>query len=219
MIALGSEAESIRRIQDAAAKEMQKAGYGYTLHNACAATLSEFLNAAGIDVPITLGAGRLARRIADRGWRRVRVGNQRAGDVGVTFDNTSPSGADHIYLVVQVLDPDKMMIGDNQAPRPHVRYASGRGRTPTEYFLRAPEEDRSFLMADLVAAETGAGLASEDFFPWDDEDSNELRELYLDDGSAAELGEPAESEDMIAAIAARLEESVVRRLLNRIAER
>jgi hypothetical protein len=68
------------------------------------------------------------------------VGNQQAGDVGVTYDldHTIP-GADHIYLVVRTNGPDEMQVADNQrmADLPHKRYASGRGKTPTEYFLRA----------------------------------------------------------------------------------
>lgn len=120
LIALGSSETSIRHIQDLAAKEMEKAGLGYTLHNACAATLSEFLIASGIGVPVTLGAGRLARRLKeDRAWIRIDVGQQRAGDIAVTKDLTAPEGADHIFLVVKRVDADEMVIADNQAPAPH----------------------------------------------------------------------------------------------------
>lgn len=34
-----------------------------------------------------------------------------------------------------------MMIADNQAQTAHTRHASGHGKTPTEYFLRAPGYD------------------------------------------------------------------------------
>src|SRR5690242_3096708 len=109
LIELGSKSTSIQRIQDIAAKAMQRAGLGYTMHNACAATLSAFLNESGIDVPMTLGAGKLAMRLGgnDRGsrhWKRIRVGEQWAGDVGVAFDKTPPAGADHVYLVVERVD-------------------------------------------------------------------------------------------------------------------
>jgi hypothetical protein len=60
--------------------------------------------------------------------------------VGVCFDNDpSVSGSDHIYLVVATLGSDEMMIADNQrtSDAPHSRFASGHGKTPTEYFLRA----------------------------------------------------------------------------------
>jgi len=109
-------------------------------HNGCAAHLSALLEQAGIDVPMTWGAGKLAQRMADRGWTRVAVGGQSPGDVGVCFDNDpSVSGSDHIYLVVATLGSDEMMIADNQrtSDAPHSRFASGHGKTPTEYFLRA----------------------------------------------------------------------------------
>src|SRR3712207_1344615 len=108
--------------------------------NGCAVHLSALLRQSGIDVPMTRGAGKLARRIAERGWQRVVVGQQQPGDVGVTYDNDpTPRGADHIYLVIEARGPDEMLIADNQrrSDAPHTRFASGRGKTPTEYFLRA----------------------------------------------------------------------------------
>lgn len=105
----------------------------------CAAYLSCLMRNSGIGVAFTLGAGKLAFVLQrQRGWRSVPVGQQRPGDVGVAFDNdTSIPGSDHVYLVLESLDGDDMVISDNQAPRPHGRSASGKGRTPTEYFLRA----------------------------------------------------------------------------------
>lgn len=109
--------------------------------NGCAAHLSALLQQAGMDVPMTFGAGKLAQRLADRGWTRIEVGAQAAGDVGVCFDNDpTPAGADHIYLVIQALGRDEMSIADNQrsTDATHTRFASGAGgKTPTEYFLRA----------------------------------------------------------------------------------
>ena len=64
---LGRATRGVQQAQTLAKKIMQSSGYGPTLHNACAATLSEFMNFAGINVPVTLGAGNLARRIAARG--------------------------------------------------------------------------------------------------------------------------------------------------------
>ena len=109
--------------------------------NGCAAHLSALLQQAGIDVPMTFGAGKLAQRLRDRGWTRVDVGSQMAGDVGVCLDNNpTPAGADHIYLVIEALGRDEMLIADNQrtTDATHKRFASGTGgKTPTEYFLRA----------------------------------------------------------------------------------
>ena len=176
LIALGSNTTSIQHIQDLAAKEMQKAGLGYTLHNACAATLSEFLIASGIGVPVTLGAGNLARRLKeDRQWTPVDVGKQQAGDVAVTKDLTAPAGADHIFLVVKRVDADEMVIADNQDPGPHQRFASGHHKTPVQYFLRAP----GYEPAVRIEALTGLD------YPGEDEDSNALPEPYGDDGSPA----------------------------------
>lgn len=110
-------------------------------HNGCAAHLSALLQESGIDVSMTLGAGNLARLLAKRGWERVEVHAQQAGDVGVTYDlDPEPPGPDHIYLVVERLDDDDMLIADNQrhADEPHHRSATGKhGKTPTEFFLRA----------------------------------------------------------------------------------
>jgi hypothetical protein len=109
-------------------------------HNGCAVHLSALLRQSGIDVTMTRGGGRLARAIERRGWHRIAVGSQQPGDVGVTFDNDpTPPGADHIYLVVKTNGPDEMLIADNQrsSDAPHTRFASGHGKTPTEFFLRA----------------------------------------------------------------------------------
>ena len=112
-----------------------------SIPDGCAATLSALLQLAGLDVGLENGAGNLVAVLeepAGRGWIRVDVGQQRSGDVGVTFDRRDPPGADHVYLVAHVLDSDRMLIADNQARDLHTRLASGGGKTPTAYFLRAP---------------------------------------------------------------------------------
>ncbi len=167
LIAVGSDPRSLSQAQAVAAVELRKVGVVYP-HNACAATLSALLAAAGIGVQMTLGAGRLASRLRDRGWSSVGLRAQRPGDVGVCFDNTAPSGADHIYLVIQNIDGDRMVIADNQAQAvTHERYASGKGKTPTEYFLRAPG--------------AGGREAARDLMPVvDDEPTDDLPEPFAD---------------------------------------
>lgn len=131
----GRSAEGLKKARLAAAASLP----GYPT-NGCAVHLSMLLRQSGIAVPVTWGAGKLAHLIAERGWTKIAVGKQIPGDVGVTFDNDpTPAGADHIYLVVETLGPDEMMIADNQrtVDKPHARFASGKGKTPTEYFLRA----------------------------------------------------------------------------------
>lgn len=135
LIVQGSTADGLERARKTAAA----AWHDYP-HDGCAAHLSALLQQAGIGVPMTLGAGALARVLAQRGWARIARGNQIAGDVGVCYDlDPTPAGADHIYLVVQRIDSDQMLVADNQrqTDAPHIRFASGHGKTPTEYFLRA----------------------------------------------------------------------------------
>lgn len=140
LIRQGASAEGLKAARGTATQALKAANVIYP-HNACAAHLSALLKQAGIGVPMTLGAGKLASVLADRGWRRIAVGQQNPGDVGVCFDNDpTPAGADHIYLVVETHGPDEMMIADNQngtKTEPHSRFATGHGKTPTEYFLRA----------------------------------------------------------------------------------
>jgi len=47
-------------------------------------------------------------------------------------------GTDHVYVVLGDLNADEMVVADNQEPAPHFRFASGKGKSPTTYFLRAP---------------------------------------------------------------------------------
>ena len=134
LIRIGNDINNI-----ANAQAIAKRAWSYFPHNGCAANLSALLQLAGINVPMILGAGKLAHTIEARGWARISVGSQQAGDVGVTLDQGAPAGADHIYLVLSVDagNSDKMSVSDNQDNEPHSRYASGHGKTPTKYFLRA----------------------------------------------------------------------------------
>jgi len=124
--------------QIAAAQRTAKRAWPPFPHNGCAANLSALLQMSGVSVPMTLGAGKLAHLLRDsRLWAVVGVGSQMAGDVGVTYDDNNIPGADHVYLVIQDLNGDEMIISDNQSTTVHHRFASGKGKTKTEYFLRA----------------------------------------------------------------------------------
>lgn len=166
LIDLGSHRESIAEAHSKAAKYMKGTGYEFPT-KACAATLSAFLQMAGIDVETERGAEALATKLKRRGWSQVDVGHQRPGDVGVTVSKLPPAGADHIYLVVKVHNSDRMTIADNQAPDPHERFASGRGKTRTEYFLRAP---------GIHLFDPGEEPEAVDYteYPYEDEDTNDL---------------------------------------------
>lgn len=108
--------------------------------NGCAAHLYALLSAAGVDAKFSPYAGRMAWRLEQRGWRKVNVGEQRPGDVGVTLDRGPPDGADHVYLVIEALADNEMFVADNQNSKhdaPHRRFATkGHGKTETDYFLR-----------------------------------------------------------------------------------
>ena len=172
----GSTQAGVQAAQRLAKKLMQDNGYGPTLHNACAATLSEFMSSARIDVPLTLGAGKLADRIRARGWNQIGVGDQQAGDVAVAKNNV------HIFLVVRAIDGDTMIIADNQAPGPHRRKASGDpglNHSPVAYFLRA----QGAVAPDVeVPLNPMAAPPDANIFPQGDEDTNGLQEPFQDDG-------------------------------------
>jgi hypothetical protein len=189
LIQIGSDPKSIKKVQALAAKTIKALGVPGLVYpsKSCAAVLSHFLNEAGIDVPITTGAQKLADRIrVNRGWDVVKVGKQQPGDVGVCFSvSDDVAGADHIYLVVERKDSDLMVVADNQAQgTTHTRTASGKGgkvpKTPTEYFLRAPQGGgvERFLAADRGDA---GGLP--------DENTNNLPEPFMDDGSTRLMDE------------------------------
>lgn len=177
MVQLGSTAQGVQQVQTRAKKVMQDNGYGSTLHNACAATLSEFMNISAINVPVTLGAGNLARRVKGRGWNQVTIGSQRAGDVAVAVNDV------HIFLVVQAVDQDVMIIADNQAPAPHRRRASGDPKlnhSPVAYFLRADGAMALTAAPDIQIQ--SAPLDADESFPQADEDTRELKEPFNDAG-------------------------------------
>jgi hypothetical protein len=178
LVQLGSTKQGVQDAQSLAKNVMQDNGYGSTLHNACAATLSEFMNLAGIDVPMTLGAGNLARRIKARGWGQVNVGNQRAGDVAVADNDV------HIFLVVQAIDQDVMLIADNQAPGPHRRKANGEPEldyTRVVYFLRA-DGATAPPVASVPEIQVLTTPPDPDLFPQGDEDTRNLKEPFNDNG-------------------------------------
>ena len=138
-----NEAWGVGKLDDAQARAAKKLldfdGEKYP-SDGCAITLSVLLQDAGIDVLDIYTAIQLGRELRDtRGWQLIDVGSQQAGDVGSTCGQIAVHGKDHIYLVLQNLNVDEMIIADNQSAKPHFRFASGQGgKTPTRFFLRAP---------------------------------------------------------------------------------
>lgn len=132
----GNRLQAAQRI--AAARLLDFDGEVYPA-DGCAITLSTLLQDVGIDVPALFKAIELGKHLEDnRGWTRVGVGKQQQGDVGSTCGPEAHHGFDHVYFVLKPLNADEMVVADNQEPVPHFRFASGQGKTPTKFFLRAP---------------------------------------------------------------------------------
>jgi len=137
LVSLGSSPQSLRAAQSIAAQRLLAFDGETFPHDGCAITLSVLLQQAGIPVSDTFTAIEMGQVLLRRGWRRIPVGQQQRGDMGSTCGPVAHHGTDHIYLVLRDVNDDEMVIADNQDPAPHFRFASGRGRSPTTFFLRA----------------------------------------------------------------------------------
>ncbi|MGN6572751.1 MAG: hypothetical protein ACTHLO_15185 [Pseudolabrys sp.] len=137
LIEIGSDAGQLFAAQNIAAKRLLNFDGEVYPSDGCAITLSVLLQEAGINVKDTFRAIDLGNVLKQRNWQPVQLGKQMAGDVGSTCGATANHGSDHIYLVLKPVNTDEMVIADNQQNHPHFRFVSGRGRTPTKFFLRA----------------------------------------------------------------------------------
>ncbi|HTV30575.1 MAG TPA: hypothetical protein VMF32_22715 [Xanthobacteraceae bacterium] len=138
LIKVASDPAQLIAAQEIAARRLLDYDGEVFPHDGCAITLSVLLQKAGIsidDIFQAIALGNLLQN--ERRWQRIPVGEQQAGDVGSTCGPTPHHGSDHIYLVLKALNTDEMIIADNQASAPHFRFASGQGKTPTTFFLRA----------------------------------------------------------------------------------
>lgn len=140
LIEIASNAPSLRAAQHKAAQRLLNFDGEQYPKDGCAITLSVLLQEAGIEVADTFRAFDLAGVLKKRGWKPVGLRDQAPGDVGTTCGAAPRHGIDHIYVVLERVNDDEMVIADNQAPAPHFRWVSGKGgRSPTTYFLRAPK--------------------------------------------------------------------------------
>lgn len=139
IVEIANDPAAYRKVQEEAAKELFKMAGEDWPHDGCAINLSDLLQSGGIPVPDILQALALGKHLRDhRSWQVVPIGQQQPGDIGSTCGPTPNHGFDHIYLVLQRVDNDEMVIADNQKPEPHTRFVSGKGgKTPTKFFLRA----------------------------------------------------------------------------------
>jgi len=140
LVKLASNGNQLLAAQHVAADRLLKFDGEKFPSDGCAITLSVLMQDAGVGVKDTFQALALGNVLKERNWQLVPIGQQKSGDVGSTCGPTAHHGFDHIYLVLEVLNSDEMVIADNQEPKPHFRFASGKGgKTPTKFFLRAPQ--------------------------------------------------------------------------------
>jgi hypothetical protein len=140
LVKLASNATLLVEAQQTAAKRLLNYDGEVYPRDGCAITLSVLLQEGGIPVKDTYQAIALGNLLkSGRKWQVISIGDQKTGDVGSTCGPVANHGEDHVYVVLSVLNPDEMVVADNQQTKPHFRFASGKGgKTPTRFFLRAP---------------------------------------------------------------------------------
>lgn len=160
LLALAANPNTLEAAQKEAALELYRFDGEKYPADGCAITQSTLLRQAGIDVPFTFQALALDKLLQSRGWLKIPVGQQKAGDLGSTCVAYPRHGSDHIYLVLHDMNGDEMIIADNQATAPHLRAASGAGgKTPTTHFLRAPTPAPAAVQGPSGTAQLGAPSA------------------------------------------------------------
>ena len=140
LLTIASDPQTLQGAQAIAAQRLL--GYDGEKYpqDGCAITLSVLLQEAGAKVPDTYMAIDMCETLQSRGWTKIPVGSQQKGDVGSTCGAVAHHGTDHIYVVLRDLgNGDEMVVADNQEPVPHFRFASGKGKSATTYFLRASD--------------------------------------------------------------------------------
>jgi hypothetical protein len=138
LIKLGSGTDSLQAVEHVAAQKILAFDGEAFPADSCAITQSCLMQDAGIDVPDTYQALAFGNMLIKRGWQKIAIGQQQAGDIGSTCGTVPDHGNDHVYLVLSSFNADEMVVADNQASAPHFRFASGKGgKTPTKFFLRA----------------------------------------------------------------------------------
>jgi hypothetical protein len=141
LVKLASDANQLVAAQHVAAHRLLNATGEKYPHDGCAITLCVLMQDAGIDVKDTYQALAFGNMLeSKRNWQRIPLGEQEVGDIGSTCGPVAHHGFDHVYLVLKKNNDDEMIIADNQQPKPHFRWVSGKGgKTPTKFFLRAPK--------------------------------------------------------------------------------
>src|ERR1700722_15133405 len=112
LLAIASDANQLLAAQHTAAANLLKYDGEKYPSDGWAIPLSVLLQEAGIDVQDTYQAIELGRILMERNWETIHVGQQQNGDVGSTCGTEPNHGSDHIYLVVQVMNSDEMVVAD-----------------------------------------------------------------------------------------------------------
>lgn len=139
LINLASTVGTLDEAEKMAAIDLKRLANTDYPKDGCAITASELLRMAGIEVPLTCVALDLDNLLQKRGWQKIAPGQQKAGDLGSTcHGGVRHPGDDHIFTVCYDLNPQEMIVADNQSAWPHQRRTDGKdGKTPTNHFLRA----------------------------------------------------------------------------------
>ncbi|MBK5941418.1 hypothetical protein [Halochromatium roseum] len=167
---------------------------GGTLSNGCAAHTSSLLQRNGFDVKTELGAQNLVDQLLGKGWDKVPIGEQQAGDIGVTADwGAGLRGSDHVYTVMGTDpdDPNMLDIVDNQKPRGGKRPIVGGGKTTTEYFIRPPYRMQEFMRQ--FGADAGNWLSTGAMLPGMADLPREIQQQQKEQQERAEARQQAVS--------------------------
>lgn len=138
LLAIASDTAQLQRCQKIAAKKLLDFDGEIYPSDGCAITLSVIFQQAGFDLRDIYMAIDVGPALKKLGWQQVAVGDQKPGDIGSTCGAIAQHGVDHAYIVVRSVNSDEMLVADNQQAQPHLRSASGKGRSPTTFFMRAP---------------------------------------------------------------------------------
>jgi hypothetical protein len=130
----------LHEAQQAAARALLNMDGEHYPSNGCAITASKLLKIAGLDVGEIFLAIDFGHKLEKLGWKVIPVGQQQAGDIGSTCSDHPRHGIDHVFTVLKVLDREsgELVVADNQASDPHIRWTGGHGKSPTTHFLRSP---------------------------------------------------------------------------------
>ena len=138
LLAIASNPQTLQAAQAIAAQRLLVYDGEKYPQDGCAITLSVLASAGRCQRADTYHGDRHVQFASVSRLDKIAVGDHQKGDVGSTCGAVAHHGTDHVYVVLRDLNLDEMVVADNQEPAPHFRFASGDSKSPTTYFLRAP---------------------------------------------------------------------------------